>query len=344
MVFDSDDWGSTRVPSNNARSKLLALGIDMNDINYNKFDSLEGEDDLTALYEVLRKYRDSRGNHPIFEFNTVMGNPDFARIKDAGFTQYHWQPMQETYTRYFGKDLLPLWKEGISEKLIFPQFHAREHLNVSLWMKAIQQKLPAVTNAFDFEFYGMPGETPSPSHKHYLAAFHHTDYKDLDNKKDLLAEGLEIFYKNFGFYSKSFVACNYIWHRDIEAIAAKKKVKIIKTQRAQLEPNMSNGTLSTKFHYTGQKTKYNQQFLVRNAIFEPSDNLHYDWISGCLNQIEIAFFWGKPAVISTHRVNYIGSISEKNRSTNLALLAQLLDKMLKRWPELIFCTSENIFD
>jgi hypothetical protein len=67
----------------------------------------------------------------------------------------------------------------------------------------------------------------------------------------------------------------------------------------------------------------------RNCTFEPSRNQDYDWVNRCLKEIEIAFRWGKPAVINSHRVNFIGSIFPENREKSLQKLKTLLKEVQK---------------
>ena len=60
--------------------------------------------------------------------------------------------------------------------------------------------------------------------------------------------------------------------------------------------------------------------------------------------MEINFFWHKPANISSHRVNYIGFLHPENRENSLRKLEELLAKMLKKWPDIEFMTSEELGD
>jgi len=84
--------------------------------------------------------------------------------------------------------------------------------------------------------------------------------------------------------------------------------------------------------------------MIRNAIFEPSlSRLQIkDPVHRCISDMEIAFMMKKPAVISSHRINYVGFIDHTNRDRTLSLLKQLLQTMLKRWPDIAFLTSEEL--
>ena len=56
----------------------------------------------------------------------------------------------------------------------------------------------------------------------------------------------------------------------------------------------------------------------------------------------MAFRWGKPAVINSHRVNYSSGIFEENRDNSLRLLDALLKAIIKKWPEVEFMNSQQL--
>ena len=87
----------------------------------------------------------------------------------------------------------------------------------------------------------------------------------------------------------------------------------------------------------------NQVYITRNCFFEPSQEGR-DWVSTCLQEIKSAFMWRKPAVISTHRVNYIGALIPENRTRGLAFLNSLLRKIKMQWPDAEFMTSDQLGD
>ena len=68
----------------------------------------------------------------------------------------------------------------------------------------------------------------------------------------------------------------------------------------------------------------------------------------CLNlfgaNIDDAFKWRKPAVISTHRANYVGGMQPENRDKGLSQLKSLIRQIQKNWPEVIFLSSSQLGD
>jgi hypothetical protein len=108
----------------------------------------------------------------------------------------------------------------------------------------------------------------------------------------------------------------------------------------QILPKTDNNKRKLIRHYLGEKNNWTQYYLIRNCGFEPSvDNTDFN---KTLNEISNAFFWKKPAIISTHRINFIGELVENNRTKNLNALETLIKKILIKWPDVEFITSDNL--
>jgi hypothetical protein len=347
VVIESDDWGSIRMSSKKDRDELIQAGFDFSNQPFNRYDALESNDDLTALFHVLRNHKDAAGRHPVFTAVSIVANPDFDKIKAGNFQQYFYEPFPETLNRYPNSDkVIDLYKQGISERLFVPIFHGREHLNAQRWLRALQSGNKSVLKTFE---HGVTAVHIGPG-KEFLgdfqAAFDLDVPEDVYYMKDVLAEGLDLFEKLWGYKSPYFVATNGPFNNSLEQILAEKEVKYILGERFQREP-LGNGNYKKHFHYIGMKNKYKQIYLTRNAMFElaiSAFGLSKNPVDNCLKSIERSFRWGKPATICTHRINYIGRIEEANRTRNLELLDTLLASIVKLWPEVEFMTSVELGD
>ena len=82
--------------------------------------------------------------------------------------------------------------------------------------------------------------------------------------------------------------------------------------------------------------------MVRNVVFEPTEDRGIDWVSFTMKQIETAFRWNKPAIISSHRVNFCGHIDTQNREKGLAALKNLLQEIVKKWPNVEFMSADEL--
>lgn len=339
VVIESDDWGSIRMPSKDVYKRMLQYGIRVDKCHYNRFDTLASEVDLEDLFDTLIQFKDINGNHPIITANTIVANPDFQKIKDSGFEIYYYEPFIDTLKRYPGcEKSFEIWKQGIVNKLFWPQFHGREHLNVNRWMGMLKKKSEETLIAFENNLFGISTNITKEKRKSYLAAFDFDNPEELEWQKEVLIDGLNLFENIFGYRSNSYIATNYVWHSDLEPVLYKNGIKYIQGSGNHLQPNgMKNKVIR---HFLGSKNSYGQTYLTRNCVFEPSELVNKDWIDSVLREIEIAFLWRKPVVISSHRLNYIGSIDSSNRYNNLKLLKNLLGNILKNWPDIEFMTSD----
>jgi hypothetical protein len=118
-------------------------------------------------------------------------------------------------------------------------------------------------------------------------------------------------------------------------------VETLQGGRAQRLPVEGLGT-KVKKHFMGELNNSEQILLVRNVELEPSINQGIDWHRYVISQIKNAFLWKQPAVISTHRLNYIGSLQEGNREQNLLLLEGLLKEITEKWSHVEFMTSDRL--
>lgn len=346
VVIESDDWGTVRMESPEVYQSLLNKGYPVNKSVYNTYDALESNDDVLELFKVLKSVKGVDGKPAKFTLNNIVSNPDFEKIKTSDYQNYYWEPFTKTLERYPSHDqVMPLYKQGIAEGLIMPQFHGREHLNVARWMKALQQNDTAVHDAFEHQVFSPCISKTTGYTNEYMDALDYDDNSSLEAQQDIIVEGLELFEKLWGFPSKSFIAPCYIWDSKLEAILAEKGVKYIQGMVNQFNPIAEPGYQNKKkYHYQGQRNAHGQRFLVRNAFFEPTNNPNYPWEQDCINRMEIAFKWKKPAIISSHRLNYIGFLNAENRTTNLKRLQTLLNTIVKKWPDVEFMSSDELGD
>ncbi|WP_445718783.1 polysaccharide (de)acetylase [Flavobacterium sp.] len=343
IVIESDDWGSIRMPSLTTFEKLASKGLDVSSgdaLRYNTNDTLASANDFSSLYETLMKFKDFKGNHPVITAVSLVANPNFEKIKESNYQSYYWEPFTETLEKYNKVDAFPLWKEGIQNKLFIPQFHGREHLNIAAWMKALQNGDKEALIAFENGMWGY-------NNKHrfgvmFQAAFDLELISDLEVQSEAIKSGLHQFEKLFGYKATFFVPPNGPFNNSLEKVAAENGIKYMSVSKIQNEV-LGEGKTRKKIHYLGQKNKHNQRYITRNCFFEPSE-LSKDWITSCLADIENAFYWRKPAVISSHRVNFIGGLNENNRKQGLQQLSFLLASILEKWPEVEFMSSNELGD
>jgi hypothetical protein len=344
VVIESDDWGTIRMKDRETYLTLKNKGLLLDQCAYNQFDTLESNDDLLQLFETLSSVRDVNNNPAVFTCNNIVGNPDFKRIAESGFAEYYYEPFTTTLERYPNRDnVLGLYREGISSGVVKPQFHGREHVNIERWLFSLRHNDRFAKLAFEHGMFSVREGNPIKNRNEYMDALDIDSIEQIEKQRLIVLEGLDLFKRIWGGPSLSFIAPCYIWPRNIESSLSEGGVLYIQGTVIQLDPQPTPGFVYRKrYHYTGQKNEQGQYYLCRNAFFEPSSDPSFDWVGGCMNRMEIAFRWRKPVIISTHRVNFMGAISERNRVENLKLLKTLLLKIKNKWPDVEFLSSDQL--
>ncbi|MBK6564128.1 MAG: hypothetical protein IPG18_02790 [Saprospiraceae bacterium] len=341
VVIESDDWGSIRTQSKKDYKEMLAKGLLVDLSNFTKFDALESNLDLENLFEVLNKHKDSTGRAALFTPMCIVANPDFEKIKNSGFEQYHYESFIQTCKRYPQHDKVhDLWLEGIRERLFVPALHGREHLSVSRWMNLLKSGNEGILTAFEHQSLGgayYKGNEISE----YLGAFHPDLSSDIPHLQKILEEAVVLFTSICGYKPTHFIAPNREGPKELDVTLAASGVKYLTMSKLRRYP-MGDEKYGREFYWMGKKNNLGQVIIARNCHFEPSDPLHTDWVSSCLYEIDNAFKWRKPAVISSHRVNFVGFINEANAIYGLKELDRLLKTIIKKWPDVEFMTSTEL--
>lgn len=344
VVFESDDWGSIRLPDVSQYSAYKKRFPEYSNNPYLKYDSLASSDDLNSLFDLLSTFKDKNSNNPIFTFNVVVANPDFEKIKNSNYSQYYYEPFTTTLEKYSKhSNAFQLWQHAIENKLMLPQFHGREHVNVPLWLDLLQSNNSDSIDAFKFGTWSVPLKQKSKIN--IQASLDWKKEQPLHHQKLFISEGLALFESVFKFKSITMIPNNYTIDLNLFPTLKENSIEALQGMKYQKLPY---GTNLNKSHnmlrrYLGDSQGHDIIDLVRNCQFEPSQTKeNYDDVESCLSAISNAFFWNKPAIIDTHRLNYIGVYDIKNRDKNLKSLSVLIQKILKKWPDVEFMNSSEL--
>ncbi len=347
IVIESDDWGSVRLKDKQAYLALKRKGLNVDHVHYDSVESLENNEDLENLFDLLLGFRDNNGNSPVFTPMCIMGNPDFEKIRSSNYQQYFFQPLHETLKEYPSSDrVIELWKMGFKHNLFVPELHGREHVNVRRYMRIISthEGREGLRLALDYHSLG-PSAYNGIRYPNYLGALHPEPKDEIPELHQYVLEAGTLFERYMGYKPRVFIAPNAEEPKELESSLSKIGVQYLTRSKKRIYP-LGDGKFAKEWNFIGQRTEFNQIVLNRNAFFEPvcfGEQAHVsNWVDSCLKEIEIAFRWRKPAVISSHRVNYVGGIRPENREKGLRELKTLLSKIIKRWPDIEFMSSYQL--
>ena len=197
VVLSFDDYGNVRVDSKEARQRLNDSGLKVS-TRFDAFDSLENREDIEVLYEALSSVKDIHGRHAILTPFSVPCNIDFEEMASTNYSHYIYELLPKTYqklssknpTRYEGA--WDLWKKGIAEGLVVPQFHGREHLNLTLFEQKLVRKDPDILIVLKNRCYTSITNTVIPTIK-YTAAFDFFELNENERFESVIEDGVKKF-------------------------------------------------------------------------------------------------------------------------------------------------------
>lgn len=346
VVISVDDYGNVRLDSKEARQALDSAGINKVLIRFDQLDTLENREDLEMLFDALSSVKDKNGKHAVFTPFALPCNINYEKMASDNYEQYHYELLPETYAKL--SQLQPkayegtwkLWQEGINKGLMKPQFHGREHLNLKVFKEKLLKKDFDVLTNLKNRSYTSISKSAYPTIK-VTAAFDFWEYEENEVFENIIKDGLNRFEQVFGYKSVHFNPPGGREHPVIHGFLKDMGVKYLDTLFVKSE-HQGKGKFKKSVNWTGKKNNLGQTYQVRNVVFEPTENIRNNWVDYSLKQIETAFFWNRPAIISSHRVNFCGHISPENRAKGISELKLLLSQIVKRWPDVEFMSADEL--
>ena len=345
VAIYADDFGSTRVKDKKAYDKLLQSGVAVDKTRYG-YDTLCTTQDLQMLFDILTSVKDSQGQYACITPFANIANPDFDKIRQSGFSQYFREPFKTTLNKYGPaySGAFDLWEQGITEGFFMPEYHGTEHINVRKFMNALQDRHRSTMLAFDNECVCTPSLPDDTSIKNNTAVFDIDKASDNMFLKEDIVIGLNMFEQLLGYRSTQFTPGAGIYSPLLHKDLAENGIRTIHVNRWKAYP-LGDGKYVKRFLYNGKKNEAGQSYIVRNCPFETffdNRSQNHNAVATCLKNIEAAFRWHAPALISTHRVNFTGAIEPTHRNETLKQFSILLHEIVRRWPEVEFVSGRKL--
>lgn len=348
VVIYVDDYGSIRVKDKIAQIRLAECGVPVYSNIFSSFDTLASTEDLQMFFEILTSVKDSQGRHACVTVFANIANPNFEKIRESNFTQYFREPFTETLKRYGAgyEGAYELWKQGIADNIFHPEYHGTEHINVLRFMRNLQRAHKTTRLAFDNESVAVPLIPGDKRLSHETTVFYIEKAEENEALKEDIRTGMQMFEELLGYRSRQFTPGAGIYSPTLHKTLKEEGIDYINVQRYNPYP-LGDGKYVKSFLYNGKCNEEGQKYVVRNCPFETySGNCsrNNQAVSNCLANIEAAFHMHAPAIVSTHRVNYVGGLEVSHRDESLKQLKLLLDEILKRWPDVEFMNGTEMCD
>lgn len=346
VVIYADDYGSIRIKNSQARKNLTKMGVNMEKNRYSRFDTLADTEDLYFLFDILTSVKDINGHYACFTPFANIANPDFEKIKNSNFTTYFREPFTETLKHYGANydGVYELWKQGISENIFYPEYHGTEHINVKRFMQALRDGHKSTLAAFNNQCVCVPTFENEEMVKNSTSVFDIDHASDNESLMEDIKVGMDMFENVLGYRPKQFTPGAGIYSPVLHQCLSDNGIKYINVQRYRSYP-LGDNKYVKHFLYNGKLNEYGQKYIVRNCPFEPTNEngtLNNNAADICLKNVDIALRWNAPAIISTHRVNFVGTLDKTHRDFSYKQLKKVLVEIIKRWPNVEFMNGDQM--
>jgi len=301
VVLESDDWGLCAwVPDEQAYEALAGTPAFRNPSSraYGR-STLESAEDVARLAAVLLEFRGRDGRPPVWQANTVMATPDFARLMPPRFEcatlpLVHYPDVPSRWTR---PGLWEAVQDARDAGVWWPELHGLVHLPQVAWIEALRAGAPDALRAHANQCFVCSAVEASAEYDPGEPA---------DVRSCALAQAVERFRERFGRAPGSLCAPDYRWDERLEADAEALGVSTFQGRSEQMGHRLRR--LRHAFGPLRWRGSRGRRFDMPPRIaFEPrGDAAPGSRLGATAAHRRARAAWGRrqPAIVSSHRLNY----------------------------------------
>jgi hypothetical protein len=301
VVIESDDWGlAAWVADEQAHRVLADTPVFRSEVGrvYGR-STLESAADVRALGELLLRFRGGDGFPPVWQANTIVAAPDYARLRPPAFDvgELPLVDLPETPTRWSRPGMWAQVEAGIEAGWWWPELHGLHHVPVEAWLRALRRGAADARRAHEQQCLVCEA---------VQASGEYDPGEPLERVTSNLDGAVARFIKLFGRSPTSFCPPDYRWDARLESLAAERGLTTFQgaSERAGRRP----ARLWRMFDALRWPERGAACFAMPPRIaFEPRGAAAPAGPSGldaATAHVRAAWGRGQPAALSTHRANY----------------------------------------
>jgi hypothetical protein len=300
VVLESDDWGLCAwVPDDAAHRALAGTPAFRTPAGriYGR-STLEHAADVTRLAATLLEFRGRDGQAPVWQANTVMASPDYARLAPPFAGDRLPLLRDPAYpSRWERPGLREAIEHGREAGVWWPELHGLLHLPESAWLTALRSGARDALAAHAEQCFVCGAVEAS-------AEYDPSEPSPL--RRRALAQAVAWFRERFGRTPSSLIAPDYRWDDQLEADAEAEGITIFQGRSEQMGRPLRRirHVLARRRWPRGSGRRFD---LPPRIAFEPRGDVSGPARLGAARARRAAHAaWerGMPAVVSSHRVNY----------------------------------------
>lgn len=291
---------------------------------------------LSRLAEILSRYMDRQGRHPVATIGVVLALPGPKPATNPAGAEREVSLASEAF-----RSIRAQLTDGAARRVLALQLHGLEHY----WLPALVRA--AETDRGVAEWLegrgGWRTESLPPRLQARWVDGSALPSSPLTDQEIVRAvrEELSAFEAVFSRRPTVVVPPTFVWDQRVEREWARGGVRYLVTPGRRYVGRDASGRLVSDRETirTGERGEGALVYLVRDRYFEPSLGHRAEHALSALAEKSRA---GRPTLLETHRFNFIGDPAAAERA--LGELDRLLASALASYPDLCFLSTEELGD
>ncbi len=297
VVIESDDWGACEQVAHRALwQKLRTSGL----LRTSAFagGTLEHAVTLRRLQRTLEGYRGPDGLPAVITAFACLANPDYARIRRDGFQVYHDIPIDCGFpSKWRRPGLHEAWADAMQAGVFHPEFHTRlHHTHPGVWLEYLRKGDKRARALFEHQTYVQGGHIP--------------EYQDMNPaaQHHWVKPAVDTFIRwtggrpTAGVTSDATAMTEIIWRaHGIRTFC----LRNFRNERGEVivYPSKPWNNQNPYTPMGGWNAQTDTVYLRRNVDFECGWKV--DDLAAIVAQIQQQWDSNEPAILNTHRVNWV---------------------------------------
>ena len=303
VVIESDDWGLCAWSPDAQAHRVLTGMPAFRTTSGRRYggSTLESAADMRAMMQLLGDVRGADGMPAVLQANTIMASPDYAALQPPLFPLEGPMPLMdfpETRGRWARPGLREALTAAQETGQWWPELHGLHHLPEQTWVDALRRGVDDARRAHEQE---------SPICTAVEAAGEYDDAEPRELRLQNLRSAVRKFEALFGRTPTSFCPPDYRWGSGLDHEAKALGLTTFQGEAERARARMPR--LRRLFHRVRWPSHEGERFAMPPRIaFEPmgSENAaHKVGVERALRSTKEAWTLGQPAILSTHRLNYV---------------------------------------
>ena len=304
LIFESDDWGPGD-PTHAQRLRRLA--------------------------DTLNDYKDAYGHPPVMTLGLVLAIADGRQMRECS---HDYAAVTLADARFAA--IREAIEYGVRCGVFALQLHGKEHY----WPRSLMEAAKtdkAVAAWLGTEYPATEGLSPALQSRWIDASALPSRALEDNDIEAAVKDEVALFEHIFGCKANVVVPPTFVWTSAVEHAWAKHGIHVLVTpgQRFERRDNQGKVVAGDVIIRNGMLSRHPLIYVVRDDYFEPAKGHRAEHAVAAL---ELKTKCGRPALLETHRFNYVGDPSLAERA--YTELQRAIEGALRSCPQLRFASTE----